>query len=304
VVQAYQKRAPFVIDYIADHGRTQARAPHEWCAWSRARTGTAEIKRAQVEGQAGYPVFTRKPNTDVSYLSACARRLLDAATMRSIRCSPPTTRRPSRRSTAWRGMGRPYEFQRLHGMGDDLYAEVIGPTASNVPCRVYAPVGARGPAAVPGAPPAGERRQHQLRQPHHRRERADRRSDPRPGRGVGLRPNPASAHPAAGRTSTAANAARIQQFRQAKPARPCRRHRRSARGGGFLPLLRARRAADFAPEALPGPTGESNRMHAARARRVRGISPWNFPLAIFTGQIAAALAAGNTVIAKPAEQTR
>lgn len=57
------------------------------------------------------------------------------------------------------------------------------------------------------------------------------------------------------------------------------------------------------PQALPGPTGESNEL------RMRGrgvfvcISPWNFPLAIFTGQVAAALAAGNTVVAKPAEQT-
>lgn len=59
----------------------------------------------------------------------------------------------------------------------------------------------------------------------------------------------------------------------------------------------------LAPKALPGPTGESNEL------RMRGrgvficISPWNFPVAIFTGQIAAALAAGNGVVAKPAEQT-
>jgi RHH-type proline utilization regulon transcriptional repressor/proline dehydrogenase/delta 1-pyrroline-5-carboxylate dehydrogenase len=59
----------------------------------------------------------------------------------------------------------------------------------------------------------------------------------------------------------------------------------------------------LAPQALPGPTGESNEL------RMRGrgvfvcISPWNFPLAIFTGQVAAALAAGNAVVAKPAEQT-
>jgi RHH-type proline utilization regulon transcriptional repressor/proline dehydrogenase/delta 1-pyrroline-5-carboxylate dehydrogenase len=59
----------------------------------------------------------------------------------------------------------------------------------------------------------------------------------------------------------------------------------------------------FAPETLPGPTGESNELRM----RARGIfvciSPWNFPLAIFTGQVAAALAAGNAVVAKPAEQT-
>src|SRR6202008_3450077 len=57
------------------------------------------------------------------------------------------------------------------------------------------------------------------------------------------------------------------------------------------------------PVRMPGPTGESNDLH----HRGRGvfvcISPWNFPLAIFTGQVVAALAAGNSVIAKPAEQT-
>jgi RHH-type proline utilization regulon transcriptional repressor/proline dehydrogenase/delta 1-pyrroline-5-carboxylate dehydrogenase len=63
----------------------------------------------------------------------------------------------------------------------------------------------------------------------------------------------------------------------------------------------ARRA--LAPRALPGPTGESNQLRYRGRGVFVCISPWNFPLAIFTGQIAAALAAGNTVVAKPAEQT-
>ena len=54
---------------------------------------------------------------------------------------------------------------------------------------------------------------------------------------------------------------------------------------------------------MPGPTGETNRTRIARPRRVRLHQPWNFPLAIFIGQVAAALAAGNAVVAKPAEQT-
>lgn len=58
-----------------------------------------------------------------------------------------------------------------------------------------------------------------------------------------------------------------------------------------------------APETLPGPTGESNQLFLHGRGVFACISPWNFPLAIFTGQIAAALAAGNAVIAKPAEQT-
>jgi RHH-type proline utilization regulon transcriptional repressor/proline dehydrogenase/delta 1-pyrroline-5-carboxylate dehydrogenase len=63
-------------------------------------------------------------------------------------------------------------------------------------------------------------------------------------------------------------------------------------------------ASDFAaPVRLPGPTGETNHLSLHGRGVFCCISPWNFPLAIFTGQIAAALAAGNTVVAKPAEQT-
>src|SRR5262249_43323540 len=63
----------------------------------------------------------------------------------------------------------------------------------------------------------------------------------------------------------------------------------------------ARRA--LKPQTLPGPTGETNALHY-RARGVFVcISPWNFPLAIFLGQVVAALAAGNAIVAKPAEQT-
>ncbi|MGF1462531.1 MAG: bifunctional proline dehydrogenase/L-glutamate gamma-semialdehyde dehydrogenase PutA [Maricaulaceae bacterium] len=58
-----------------------------------------------------------------------------------------------------------------------------------------------------------------------------------------------------------------------------------------------------APERLPGPAGETNHLALAGRGVFLCISPWNFPLAIFTGQLAAALAAGNAVLAKPAEQT-
>ena len=72
----------------------------------------------------------------------------------------------------------------------------------------------------------------------------------------------------------------------------------------FLRYYAARSRADFAgPERLPGPTGESNELSLHGRGVFTCISPWNFPLAIFTGQVAAALAAGNSVIAKPAEQT-
>jgi RHH-type proline utilization regulon transcriptional repressor/proline dehydrogenase/delta 1-pyrroline-5-carboxylate dehydrogenase len=60
---------------------------------------------------------------------------------------------------------------------------------------------------------------------------------------------------------------------------------------------------DLAPVSLPGPTGEANQLSLHPRGVIACISPWNFPLAIFTGQIVAALVTGNTVIAKPAEQT-
>ena len=84
-----------------------------------------------------------------------------------------------------------------------------------------------------------------------------------------------------------------------------RRHRRNPRGRRPLPLVRAACARrDFAePRELPGPTGERNTWALGGRGVFAAISPWNFPLAIFTGQVAAALAAGNAVAAKPAEQT-
>jgi RHH-type proline utilization regulon transcriptional repressor/proline dehydrogenase/delta 1-pyrroline-5-carboxylate dehydrogenase len=124
-VQAYQKRAPYVIDFLADLARrTGRRIPVRLV---KGAYWDSEVKRAQVDGQAGYPVFTRKPNTDVSYLANCASHARRRR-MRSIRCSPRTTRTRSRRSIASRAVATrksEFEFQKLHGMGDDLYAEVV-----------------------------------------------------------------------------------------------------------------------------------------------------------------------------------
>lgn len=72
----------------------------------------------------------------------------------------------------------------------------------------------------------------------------------------------------------------------------------------FLRYYAGQARAQFgAPERLPGPTGESNELQLHGRGVFVCISPWNFPLAIFLGQISAALVAGNTVLAKPAEQT-
>ncbi|HEX6834210.1 MAG TPA: bifunctional proline dehydrogenase/L-glutamate gamma-semialdehyde dehydrogenase PutA, partial [Rudaea sp.] len=135
-VQAYQKRAPFVIDWLAEQAKKTQR---RFCVrLVKGAYWDSEVKRAQEGGHAGYPVYTRKPNTDVSYL-ACARKLFDYGTA----FYPAFATHNAHTIAAIHHMarGRPFEFQRLHGMGTDLYAEVIGPKNMNVPCRVYAPVG-------------------------------------------------------------------------------------------------------------------------------------------------------------------
>ena len=99
-----------------------------------------EIKRAQERGLDGYPVFTRKASTDVSYL-ACAGRLLEARE----RVYPMFATHNAHTLASileLAGELRDFEFQRLHGMGEELYAAArADPALVGVPCRVYAPVG-------------------------------------------------------------------------------------------------------------------------------------------------------------------
>ncbi|MGH8172384.1 MAG: bifunctional proline dehydrogenase/L-glutamate gamma-semialdehyde dehydrogenase PutA, partial [Rhodanobacteraceae bacterium] len=136
-VQAYQKRAPFVIDWLAD---TAKKANRRWCVrLVKGAYWDSEIKRAQELGLPGYPVYTRKPNTDVSYL-ACAKKLF-AAGAAAIYPQFATHNAHTIAAIHHFAQGKPFEFQRLHGMGADLYGEVIGANNMNVPCRVYAPVG-------------------------------------------------------------------------------------------------------------------------------------------------------------------
>ncbi|HEY0178912.1 MAG TPA: bifunctional proline dehydrogenase/L-glutamate gamma-semialdehyde dehydrogenase PutA, partial [Dokdonella sp.] len=136
-VQAYQKRAPFVVDWLAE---TAHKAQRRWCVrLVKGAYWDSEIKRAQEQGLAGYPVYTRKPNTDVSYL-ACAKRLF-AAGADAIYPQFATHNAHTIAAIHHFAQGRPFEFQRLHGMGADLYAEVVGAAKLGVPCRVYAPVG-------------------------------------------------------------------------------------------------------------------------------------------------------------------
>src|SRR5690606_31441986 len=140
VVQAYQKRAPEVIEFIASLAREGGRRIPVRLV--KGAYWDTEIKRAQVDGYPGFPVFTRKPNTDMSYL-ACARRMLDL----SDAIYPQFATHNAHTIAAVHHMSRmdgrqvDFEFQKLHGMGDDLYAEVIPADRLDVPCRVYAPVG-------------------------------------------------------------------------------------------------------------------------------------------------------------------
>ncbi|MGH8822465.1 MAG: proline dehydrogenase family protein, partial [Rhodoferax sp.] len=143
VIQPYQKRCPYLVDYLVDLGR---RSRHRlMIRLVKGAYWDSEIKRAQLDGLEGYPVYTRKAYTDVSYL-ACARKLLavpeviypqfathNAHTMSAIYQMAGLNYYPGQ-----------YEFQCLHGMGEPLYEQVVGPVAEGGlarPCRIYAPVG-------------------------------------------------------------------------------------------------------------------------------------------------------------------
>lgn len=140
VVQAYGKRAPAVIDFLVDLARCNRR--RLMVRLVKGAYWDAEIKRAQVEGLADFPVFTRKVHTDISY-AACARKLLAARDA----VFPQFATHNARTLATVLAMAGPgfqpgdYEFQCLHGMGEALYEEVVGETKLNRPCRIYAPVG-------------------------------------------------------------------------------------------------------------------------------------------------------------------
>jgi RHH-type transcriptional regulator, proline utilization regulon repressor / proline dehydrogenase / delta 1-pyrroline-5-carboxylate dehydrogenase len=420
-VQAYQRRAPFVIDWLAEQAR---KAGRRFCVrLVKGAYWDSEVKRAQEGGHAGYPVYTRKPNTDVSYL-ACARKLFE----HGAAFYPAFATHNAHTIAAIQHMarGRPFEFQRLHGMGVDLYAEVIGEQNMNAPCRVYAPVGshedllpylvrrllengantsfvnrivdeslpisdlvadpvevvrafttkphpripqpialydsagngpnsassqnssspsrknsmgvnfgndnelraladavAKVPASwaatplVPGAK-SGEPLQ-EVTNPADRRAKIGTKQQADAATIERSLVNAAAAQPewdrlpAASRAKILEHAADLLEQRRAEFVALCVRE-----AGKTLPaaVSEVREAADMCryyaamarklmghPEALPGPTGESNQLSLHGRGVFVCISPWNFPLAIFTGQVAAALATGNAVIAKPADQT-
>ncbi len=140
VVQAYGKRCPFVLDFIIDLAR---RSGHRLMVrLVKGAYWDAEIKRAQLDGLEGFPVYTRKIYTDVSYV-ACARKLLSAT---DVVFPQFATHNAQTLATIYQMAGNDfsvgkYEFQCLHGMGEPLYEEVVGAQKLGRPCRIYAPVG-------------------------------------------------------------------------------------------------------------------------------------------------------------------
>jgi RHH-type transcriptional regulator, proline utilization regulon repressor / proline dehydrogenase / delta 1-pyrroline-5-carboxylate dehydrogenase len=137
-VQAYQKRAIAVIEWLQGLATQQGRRIPVRLV--KGAYWDSEIKRAQEQGLSGYPVFTRKAATDMSYM-ACARVLLgDPAAFYPMFATHNAHTVAAIRALA--GNSVQYEYQRLHGMGDALYDEVAGPNNLGVACRVYAPVGA------------------------------------------------------------------------------------------------------------------------------------------------------------------
>ena len=406
-VQAYQKRAYPVIEWLEALARAKGR--RLMIRLVKGAYWDTEIKRAQEDALPDYPVFTRKAATDVSYL-ACARRMLEAPD-----AFYPQFATHNAHTLAsvleMAGASRRFEFQRLHGMGEALYAQIEGGPETNPPVRVYAPVGSheellpylvrrllengantsfvhhvadtdiptekltadpvlkiervaatpnrRIPppldlhaperAAAPGADLSDETvagpllariddalaedwhagpivsgqvmdtAQRPVHSPADNRVRAGlvgESSAEHVDAAIGAAFDAASdwnATSADARAEILERAANLFQGSASRLIAMCIRE-----AGKTLPdavseireavdycryyAVRARR--DFGrPIELPGPTGESNQL-GWRGRGVFAcISPWNFPLAIFAGQVTAALAAGNAVIAKPAEQT-
>src|SRR5689334_2876759 len=138
-VQAYQKRAYGTIEWLIKRLRETDR--RITLRLVKGAYWDSEIKRAQERGLEGYPVFTRKPNTDVSYL-ACARLLESAGDRIYPQFATHNAHTIAHVAEVFGGDANRFEFQRLHGMGAELYDSVVRGPWGKFPCRVYAPVGA------------------------------------------------------------------------------------------------------------------------------------------------------------------
>lgn len=406
-VQAYQKRALPVLDWLVSLAeQVGRRIPVRLVKGAYWDT---EIKSAQVEGLSGYPVFTRKHNTDVSYL-ACAKRMVEAGNA----IYPQFATHNAYTLAAileLAGSRNDFEFQRLHGMGQELYDEVLGGGSRELHCRVYAPVGAhkellpylvrrllengantsfvnrisdsRVPVEEIIADPVKQVRENtpkshpriplpaHLFAPERPNSQGINQTDTAALRALAMKMEAAltkdwQAQPIVGGQTMvgvrrpvydpADNRRQVGEVTDATPESVKKAVELAAKAqvawdrtkaedranilnraadllearmpefmamcvreaGKSIPdsIAEVREAVDhlrynaaqclrhFAqPIRLPGPTGERNELYLGGRGVFVCISPWNFPVAIFLSQISAALAAGNTVLAKPAEQT-
>ncbi|MEM1317782.1 MAG: bifunctional proline dehydrogenase/L-glutamate gamma-semialdehyde dehydrogenase PutA, partial [Pseudomonadota bacterium] len=376
VVQAYGRRATDVIDHLYDLATRLDR--RMMVRLVKGAYWDTEIKHAQVEGHDTFPVFTRKPSTDVSYI-CCTRKLLTMGD----RIYPQFATHNAHTVAAILEMAddqSAYEFQRLHGMGEALHKTVL--ERQDTRCRIYAPVGAHrdllaylvrrllenganssfvnqivdedvSPEDVAADP--FSRVESYLDDPINpvimrpadlfggrRNSKGEDLSDPKVleqledavsafddhhwtvGQGKGELVS--AANPATGElvgkvrwcneadVSAAVSVSSLWNAPVAERAAVLRRAADLYEANAtelFALLIREagktlndcvgelREAVDF----LRYYADEAERLDPEAAGRFACISPWNFPLAIFTGQIAAALAAGNAVLAKPAEAT-
>ena len=394
-VQAYQTRAPAVIAALSDLAKASGR--RLMVRLVKGAYWDSEIKRAQVNGRPGYPVFTTKAGTDLSYLTS-ARALIAAAPHLYAQFATHNAHTLAAVRAMAAEAGVTVEHQRLHGMGEALYAAAedrYGPLI----LRAYAPVGGheellpylvrrllengantsfvhalldeRAPVEAAVSDPIEAVRAHpgpHSRIPPPRELYGDRlnsvgadlsiaaereiltqavhafppKSLPAE-RGDPVR-SPADRSLVLGHVGEATadeidaafagariaqpgwdalgGAGRAKVLRAMADALEVDRERLIAlivrEAGKTLPdaIGEVREAADFCryyallaeqgfsgPRTLKGPAGELNTLEAHGRGVFACISPWNFPLSIFTGQVAAALAAGNAVLAKPAEQT-
>ncbi len=410
-VQAYGKRAIPVLRWLRRVAeRSGKRIPVRLV---KGAYWDSEIKWAQERGLADYPVFTRKTHTDLSYL-ACMRLLLSDP--RAFYPQFATHNAHTVASASVAGGSVPYEFQRLHGMGEALYEDVVGPDKLGRSCRIYAPVGGhedllaylvrrllengantsfvnriadeeapvadiiRDPVEAaerdrelpPDAHPRGLPLPREIFGPSRRNSaglaltettvrdplKAEMRAALEEGFSVGpivdgamitdgeeviatcphdLRKRIGTVRLATSETVNEAIASarahseswdRLGGMERAKILEKAADLLERDRPRLMAVIVREagktlenaqgdiREAVDFlryyanearrlfsGPTTLPGPTGERNTLEMRGRGPFACISPWNFPIAIFTGQVAAALAAGNPVLAKPAEQT-
>ena len=404
-VQAYQKRALPVIHWLASLAENQhKRIPLRLV---KGAYWDSEIKRAQENGLSHYPVFTHKSATDLSYL-ACSQVILSRPDV----FYPQFATHNAHTLAAVYHSGKQqtsYEFQRLHGMGETLYQEIIDNQHWQIPCRIYAPVGHyhellpylvrrllengantsfinqvdndefsveelisdpvtqiktslknscivlpdklygehrqnsqgfnladpellqqlqhdlnvladkqwQASPVINGKQCSGE--QHLIRNPSDHRLivggviYADQQSIESALNGAAQAFGDWRLTPATTRANYLQNAADLIEQHRLELVSLCIRE-----GGRTIKdaLAEVREAVDYClyyaqsalemfsePLKLPGSTGEENLLYYYGRGVFVCISPWNFPIAIFIGQVTAALAAGNTVIAKPASQT-